>query len=52
MRPRSSVRAVKGDTPDEKFGNALKQIVSLPPEKAKAVRHHEPKHRTTTQHCS
>jgi len=53
MRPRMCVPTPKGRTPDKRFENALKQIVSLPKSKAEDIRHHEPKQRpnnsTTSQ---
>ena len=43
MQRKMSVPEAKGDTPGEKFQNALKIVASLPSDKAAKVRSYAPK---------
>lgn len=52
MRPRMSVPAGKGKTPEKRSENALKAILSVPKDKAEEIRHHTPKRRSKPHDCS
>lgn len=48
MQRKMSVPPIPGKSPGERFGNALKTVATLPPERASEVRHHVPKKREPT----